>query len=210
MLRITTLACKSVGVLCSVSAGLVCGKEGPMIHAGAIIGAGVSQGSSKTIHLRTMLLKRFRNDHDKRDFVSAGAAAGVAAAFGAPIGGVLFAMEEAATHWSQALTWRTFFCAMSATFSLNLLLTLSHHDGSQLGQLSHPGLLTFGSFLECQRKDLYTMHELLRFAFIGILCGLGLPPFHTPSTKLRSAVLSVDAHGARACAGAASSAHSST
>jgi hypothetical protein len=34
------LCCKAIGVLFSVAGGLPCGKEGPMIHSGAILGAG--------------------------------------------------------------------------------------------------------------------------------------------------------------------------
>lgn len=80
-------------MLFSVAGGLLVGKEGPMIHSGAIIGAGVPQfrtfavpKSLRDWKIFNYPITLFRNDKDKRDFVSAGAAAGVAAAFGAPIG----------------------------------------------------------------------------------------------------------------------------
>ena len=184
MLRTSTLFCKAFGVLCSVSGGLVCGKEGPMIHTGAIIAAGLSQGSSQTLKFRTSFLRRFRNDHDKRDFVSAGAAAGVAAAFGAPIGGVLFAVEEAATHWSQQLTWRTFFCSICSTFGLNLLLSAAQ-SRIPFGELSHPGLFTFGSFHDCQpEQESYHLPELIVFMTIGVSCGFLGAAFNALSVRL--------------------------
>jgi chloride channel 7 len=47
-----------------------------MIHSGAVVAAGISQGRCVSIPFDSGFFKYFRNDHEKRDFVSAGAAAG--------------------------------------------------------------------------------------------------------------------------------------
>ncbi|XP_053379304.1 H(+)/Cl(-) exchange transporter 6-like [Mercenaria mercenaria] len=174
--RLKSLIAKAVGVLFSVAGGLFVGKEGPMIHSGAIIGAGIPQFQSITFKKVKSKFDFFRTDRDKRDFVSGGAAAGVAAAFGAPIGGVLFSLEEGCSFWNQKLTWRTFFCSMSATFTLNFFQ--SGLDYSAWGSFYSPGLINFGVF-QCSNEDktngtcrLWTAIDLFIFILMGIIGGL--------------------------------------
>eukprot|EP01012_Entosiphon_sulcatum_P007737 TRINITY_DN14025_c0_g1_i2.p1 TRINITY_DN14025_c0_g1~~TRINITY_DN14025_c0_g1_i2.p1 ORF type:complete len:831 (+),score=165.20 TRINITY_DN14025_c0_g1_i2:34-2526(+) len=117
--NIRTLATKLFSCICAVSSSLPCGPEGPIIHLGAMVGAGVSQGRSRTLRFRsvfwTKFFRRFQNNRDHRDFILAGAAAGVAAAFAAPLGGMLFVMEEISSWWDINLTWMIFFTCLVAT-----------------------------------------------------------------------------------------------
>ena len=119
VIRIRAYLVKVVGIILAVVGGLAVGKEGPMVHAGAVIAGGISQGQSISLGISSSIFETFRNDHEKRDFVAAGAAAGVSAAFGAPVGGVLFALEEAASFWNQALTWRLFFTTVISYMTLD-------------------------------------------------------------------------------------------
>ncbi|XP_054616391.1 H(+)/Cl(-) exchange transporter 7 isoform X1 [Dunckerocampus dactyliophorus] len=167
VVRLKTLVVKVCGVICSVVGGLAVGKEGPMIHSGAVVAAGVSQGRSTSLKRDFKIFEYFRRDTEKRDFVSAGAAAGVSAAFGAPVGGVLFSLEEGASFWNQMLTWRIFFASMISTFTLNFFLSIYHNNP---GDLSNPGLINFGRFEN--ESVAYYLYEIPLFIAMGAIGGL--------------------------------------
>lgn len=162
-----TLICKVLGVVCSVSAGLPVGKEGPMVHSGAVVAATVSSGQT-------------RNDREKRDFVACGAAAGVCTAFSAPIGGILFALEEGASYWSPSLTWRTFFCSMIAFTTLLCLNTI----GSAFGKVGFNKLFSFGNFVYEGRESSFSVFELFPFVVIGIIGGLVGAVFNSTNERI--------------------------
>eukprot|EP00659_Diplonema_papillatum_P015592 gene15592-23797_t len=118
--NVRTAVVKFLSCVLSVSSGLPAGPEGPMIHLGAICGAGLTQGQSKSFGCTTSLFRKFRNPADHHNFIMAGAAAGISTAFGAPIGGLLFVMEEMATHWRPTLTLMIFFTSMVSFCTVSL------------------------------------------------------------------------------------------
>ena len=78
-----------VGSISAVSSSLLIGKAGPMVHTGVCVAALLGQGGSKKYGLRWKWLRYFKNDRDRRDLVTCGAAAGIAASFRSPVGGLL-------------------------------------------------------------------------------------------------------------------------
>jgi len=111
VLETNTLFVKVFGLALSVAAGLSCGKEGPLVHIACCWS-----------HLICKFDKRFaRNEGKQRECLSCACAAGVAVAFGAPLGGVLFSLEEASTYFPTRTMIRAFFAGSVAALTLALL-----------------------------------------------------------------------------------------
>lgn len=166
-----TLLYKIAGIIFSCSSGLPLGKEGSMVHAGSVVASVLSQGQSLVTRCFIPLkyMKSFRNDKEKRDFVACGTSAGVAAAFGSPIGGVLFALEEGASFWSTKLTLRCFLCGMMALF---VLICYKTADDS-FGHSVTASMFSFGEFFSLQGgKSNFSVWELSVFIFVGVMGGL--------------------------------------
>lgn len=87
-----------------IGCGLSLGQEGPSVQLGAYTGKAILGILRRPVVERKILL-------------SAGAAAGLAAAFNAPLAGVLFVLEELHKHFSA----RLLACAMGAALSAYLV-----------------------------------------------------------------------------------------
>ncbi|THH01086.1 hypothetical protein EW026_g1533 [Hermanssonia centrifuga] len=106
-----TFIIKSLTLPLVIASGLSVGKEGPSVHMACCIGSVVAG-----------LFTRFAQSHGKmREILTAASAAGVAVAFGSPIGGVLFSIEEMTSNFSIKTMWRSFFCALVATVTLSAM-----------------------------------------------------------------------------------------
>ncbi|KAJ8493484.1 hypothetical protein OPV22_015205 [Ensete ventricosum] len=163
----STLFVKIFGSIGGVSAGFVLGKEGPMVHTGACIASLLGQGGSRKYRLTWTWLRYFKNDRDRRDLITCGAAAGVAAAFRAPVGGVLFALEEAASWWRSALLWRTFFT--TAVVAVVLRTFIDFCRSGNCGLFGQGGLIMFDL---SSSVPAYGTPDLIAVIVLGIVGGI--------------------------------------
>ena len=157
---VTTLIAKIFGVVLAVVGNLCVGKEGPLVHIGAIIGLMVP-------YMPFEAFRCFRNEIDKRAFLAAGGSAGVSAAFGAPIGGALFTYEisKPNTFWTFSMLWRVFFTSAISTFTLGFWQQMM--DGGTIS-LNAAAALKFGT-IEILTSP---MTDAPIAVFIGIVSGL--------------------------------------
>lgn len=92
---------KLTGGILAISAGLSLGREGPSIQLGAAVGQGISRMLG-----RTKLEERY--------LLTSGASAGLAAAFNAPLAGVMFSFEELHKNFSSTVLMTAVAAAVTA------------------------------------------------------------------------------------------------
>ncbi|MBC1294858.1 chloride channel protein, partial [Nostoc sp. UCD122] len=195
---------KLLSAIIAIGSGMTLGRQGPTVQ----VGAGLAAGMSRWVPTSP--------DH-RRQMIAAGAGAGLAAAFNAPIAGVLFIVEELL----QDLSGLTLGTAIIASFiggvisrllgggslDLNLQLTQSSSQFSipeipffvLLGILA--GLLgaLFNSGLIFSIKFYRKLHISLplRVALAGFISGVVvamLPPSFRDNTGLRESLITGGAH----------------
>ncbi|KAL9102974.1 MAG: hypothetical protein Q9163_001927 [Psora crenata] len=142
-----TLFIKSICLPLAIASGLSVGKEGPSVHYAVCTGNVISR----------YFAKYKRNAAKTREILTACAAAGVAVAFGSPIGGVLFSLEEMSSYFPLKTIWRSYFCALVAT------AVLAAMNPFRTGQLV---------MFEVRYDRSWHFFEILFFVFIGIFGGL--------------------------------------
>lgn len=194
---------KLVAAIVALGSGLTLGRQGPTVHVGAAIAAGISRWFPTS------------PDH-RRQMIAAGAGAGLAAAFNAPIAGVLFVVEELL----QDLSGLTLGTAIIASFigavvsrvlgghSLQLNLELTAYSTSfsvvelpfflvlgilagLFGSLFNRGIIASLKFYRRQHLSLPIRVGLAGFVS-GIIMAL-LPPAFRDNTGLREFLITGDA-----------------
>ncbi|EPY30308.1 chloride channel 3 [Angomonas deanei] len=140
-----TFITKTISMCFSTGSGLVVGKEGPFVHIGACVGGLIAN-----------LFPSYQQELKRREMISAGAGAGMAVAFGAPVGGVIFALEEVSGVYNFKALMATLIAAVTA------VLFQSRIDLWHTGQIVQ---------FSVNYRHNWHFFELPMFALIGIFGG---------------------------------------
>ena len=105
------LLLKFFGGIMAISSGLALGREGPSIQLGAMVGKGFSRLSGRLKSEEHML-------------ISAGAGAGLAAAFGAPLAGVVFVLEELRKDFDPKVLLSTMAASVTSEYVASFVFGL--------------------------------------------------------------------------------------
>ncbi|ETW09376.1 hypothetical protein, variant 1 [Aphanomyces invadans] len=152
----TCLLVKMAGLVSAYAAGLSIGKEGPFIMMSCCFA---------DILMQMGYFRRIYEDSSKRlEMLSCACAAGVAATFGTPFGGVLFSVEVTASFYMVRNLPRSFFAALAGAVTIAFLVT-----NGQYGLFDRSAGL---GLTETNFTKVFTYIDGGIFVFIGVVSGV--------------------------------------
>jgi len=152
-LDLNTLVAKVIGLVTVQASGLTLGKEGPFVHIAC---------SLANILLNLSLFSELKKSRAlTKQVISAACATGIASTFGAPVGGVLFAVEVTSNVYHTADYWKAFFTAVCGEV---VFRELSYFGTARASQIS-----LFPTTFPAQP---YLLAELPAYIILATICGL--------------------------------------
>ena len=94
---------KMIGCAIAIGGGLALGREGPSIQLGAMVGKGFARSGHRLLT-------------EERLLITCGAGAGLSAAFGAPLAGAIFSLEELHRNFSAEVLLSTMAASAASEF----------------------------------------------------------------------------------------------
>jgi H+/Cl- antiporter ClcA/predicted transcriptional regulator len=172
-----TLILKMISVIMVVSSGLFTGYDGPLIHCGLILGIVVIKfcvkklplflfGVQFTDTLTQNIVSEVESNKSFLKMAAIGAATGLTAAFKSPLGGVMFAIEEAITFYEPVLLLQTMFACM-ITYTICAMVS----DYEENGFILNPkNIAFFPSNESCLFASNYV--DIIIYIVFGVLLGI--------------------------------------
>ena len=157
------LPVKFFGGILAIGSGLALGREGPTVQMGASL-SGVASG---------LLLK---HDEDRRVIEAAGAGAGLAVAFNAPIGGSVFVFEELTSSFTPWLLVATLAATTFAVWTMRLIL--GNHFDFAIRQVSLTAVWKGWPFLVLGLLLGPAVHSTTRPLSVCFVFVIALPGYH--------------------------------
>ena len=139
---IRTLFVKFFGGMLSLGSGMAMGREGPTVQIGGTLG----QLLAETFHLKK---------DDLKTLIAAGAGAGLATTFNAPLAGILFVFEEMKKQFKYSYT------SVQSVITASIVSTIVLY-------------LIMGNYIDIPIKDLLTpqVYDMWIFVIFGIFFGV--------------------------------------
>ena len=170
---LATLGVKLTGTIFGICSGLAIGREGPAIHIGAIAGFLVYRMFDVIFKKYKFLPEDSFSGTEVHNTTIMGCAAGFASAFRAPLAGMLYALEELATHWGikehKEMGGRTFLCTALAALMIQFLIDVASDSGSGKG-INFSSVIIFGE--DADGTNGFKYIDLPYFLLIAVWAGI--------------------------------------